>query len=114
MTSLASVTGVGAGRAFACGLAGGGVYCWGNNTYGQAAQSIVRQVSDSTQTVVDLAVGAEHACLLHSNGTVVCWGRNQASQLGTAVSGLTNAVEIQAGDHTSRSPTKRALWTRPV
>jgi alpha-tubulin suppressor-like RCC1 family protein len=93
---------------------GGGVKCWGDNTYGQlgdgttvnrAAPTAVNGLEGGVAAVV---VGAEHSCALTSTGAVVCWGDNSAGQLGdgtsilrttpTPVSGLASGITaIAAG-----------------
>lgn len=61
----------------------------------------------STDCVNQLALGASHSCALGGDGTVLCWGRNHAGQLGdgtqeprsapTPVTGLNSVVAIAAG-----------------
>jgi len=56
----------------------------------------------------ELALGREHACARTAEGDVVCWGANDAGQLGDGttigrtspvrVSGLDEVIEIAAGD----------------
>jgi alpha-tubulin suppressor-like RCC1 family protein len=104
----------------------GEVECWGSNSYGQVTMPggtdglspvAVVGVSDA----VGLALGSQHSCALRANGRVVCWGANDQGQLGfavvpsgrpgggvsvdagatdlTDVTGLTDAVEISAGEN---------------
>jgi alpha-tubulin suppressor-like RCC1 family protein len=64
-------------------------------------------MAGSCSTLVDVTAGAEHACVVRSNGRVVCWGQNDQGQLGRATTGapetpgevmtLTNALEVSAG-----------------
>ncbi len=54
-----------------------------------------------------IAAGSQHTCAIRTNGSVLCWGRNNHGQLGdntttdeakpVPVSGLANAVAITAG-----------------
>ena len=85
---------VSVGRAFACVAdPGHGVYCWGDNTYGQlgeppasaggtAARSEPRLVSE-TDDAIDVTAGAWHACAVLTEG-VRCWGLNDDGQLGVS------------------------------
>ena len=80
----------------------GGVSCWGRNDVGQVGDGTTtrRHVPVRLTTITDAvdvsvssgsaAVGA-HACALHSDGSVSCWGGNEAGQLedGTLTNGLT-------------------------
>ena len=80
----------------------GGVSCWGENSVGQvgdgttAARSEPVQLSAVTDAVdVSVSAGAPdvgpHACALHENGSISCWGGNELEQLGdgTRDNGLT-------------------------
>jgi alpha-tubulin suppressor-like RCC1 family protein len=75
----------------ACALtAGGGVKCWGSNTYGQLGDgtAVDRRspvpVSGLGQGVVRVAVGWNHACAVTGTGELKCWGWNYYGQLGDA------------------------------
>lgn len=70
----------------------------------------VVKVLDGIDDAVQVGVGVDHACVRRSGGEVVCWGRNDAGQLGTGalaprpgarpVSGLADAVFLAvSGDH---------------
>jgi alpha-tubulin suppressor-like RCC1 family protein len=71
----------------------GAVYCWGANYYGQSAGDDVTSVI--TPTVVPLApelgapnllaVGDGHTCVATDQAQTLCWGRNNAGQLGNGI-----------------------------
>lgn len=44
-----------------------------------------------------LALGSQHACVLLTNGQVMCWGSNTAAQLGTSASGASSNPLVVAG-----------------
>jgi alpha-tubulin suppressor-like RCC1 family protein len=97
----------------------GNVWCWGANDQGQLGNPALTdtsslgavEVTDSTGTplenVVEVAVGAHHACARFEYGLVVCWGRTDLIGSGRAgnairhspveVKGLTDAIELKAG-----------------
>jgi alpha-tubulin suppressor-like RCC1 family protein len=67
------------------------VKCWGENSAGQLGiGSSSDQTSPGTtvsvgtsQSIVTLSVGGEHACALLGTNQVKCWGQNLDGQLGT-------------------------------
>ena len=91
------------------------VWAWGRNAYGQLgnggiADSFTPVKVAGLTGVVAVAAGAEHSVALKEDGTVWAWGRNSTGQLGNGetmdvnsspkqVSGLTNIMEIAAGDN---------------
>jgi alpha-tubulin suppressor-like RCC1 family protein len=97
---------------------GGGVKCWGNNAAGQLGDGTTTNkttpvnVSGLTSGIVQVSVGARHACALTTSGGVKCWGDNSAGRLGDGtttnrttpvdVSGLTSGVAwvSAGGEHT--------------
>ena len=87
-----------AGDSHTCALlADKSVTCWGRNDLGQLGYGNTDDIGDSEApalagevqvtaeaglNVVDLAAGADHTCALVSDGSVRCWGANEAGQLG--------------------------------
>lgn len=109
---------IGAGSSFTCVKTnGGGVKCWGSNTYGEVgdgsttARLVPVDVFGLTSGVVSIAVGYSSACVLTDLAGVKCWGYNGRGQLGDGttvnrplpadVPSLTSGVaQISAGaDH---------------
>ncbi len=106
---------IAAGSDHSCALrTGGRVVCWGSNTDGQLGNGSTTNrtapvnVSGLTDAV-HIAAGGSHTCAIRASGAVVCWGRNRDGELGNgsgvprsrtpvAVTGLTDAVAIAAGD----------------
>ncbi len=96
LTPLSDVTQVETGTEFACAREGDGtVWCWGRNDYGSvgvpSASAAAQIVTSPVQVaglgdVTQIALGARHACALKGDGTVWCWGRNHAGQLGDGTS----------------------------
>jgi alpha-tubulin suppressor-like RCC1 family protein len=71
--------------------------CWGDNSFGELGQGDTASRGDNPnemgdnlpaidlgvgRTAVALAGGRDHACALLDDGTVKCWGSNNAGQLG--------------------------------
>lgn len=94
------------------------VYCWGDNKLGQlGTNSNTPQFSTSpktvhvgigglppTESVVDIAAGANRGCAIMTNKRSYCWGLNENGQIGDGTSGPGNY---------RFSPTE-SLFLRPV
>jgi alpha-tubulin suppressor-like RCC1 family protein len=84
---------ISAGTFYTCALFGNGqISCWGQNSYGQLGLGDTVDRSGPGPTIAfptgvaakEIAVGNEHTCSLTTIGRVMCWGRNNVGQLGTA------------------------------
>jgi cysteine-rich repeat protein len=78
---------------FTCARAAGRVRCWGRGTNGQLGYGNLENIGDDETpasvgdldvggTVIQLATGGAHACVLLEGGSVRCWGRGDNGQLG--------------------------------
>ena len=80
----------------------GGVSCWGRNDVGQVGDGTTTRRSqpvrlDNITDAVDISVSSgsptvgAHACALHQDGSISCWGGNERGQLADSrlISGLT-------------------------
>jgi alpha-tubulin suppressor-like RCC1 family protein len=103
-----------AGDSFTCAIVSNGLaYCWGYDDSGQLGDGAVA-AGVPTPAVVDglgevplVATGSSHACAVHGDGTLSCWGSNDHGQLGDGttnqqlmpvpVAFLGGAVEAAAG-----------------
>lgn len=107
VVGVASVTELAAGNTHTCALlAGGAVKCWGSNTYGSLGFVAPGYVGDEPGEmpppntdvggqVIRLSAGPGHTCAILQGGSVRCWGRNDAGQLGY---GHTNDLGGAPGD----------------
>lgn len=114
VVGVTDATAVRAGEAHACALrASGRVVCWGYNRDGRLGNGETAWVQPTPVQVkglrdaVAVTAGGEHTCALRESGEVVCWGNNNAGQLGdrstkdrkepVEVDGLTDATDVAAG-----------------
>jgi alpha-tubulin suppressor-like RCC1 family protein len=114
--AIVGARGIGGGGDFSCALVGSGVSCWGDRAFGvlgdgTASPDNVAQPTPVAVTmltnVAAVAVGGVHNCALLVDGTVSCWGLDEAGQLGdgdtiskgspVVASGVTNVVDLFAG-----------------
>jgi len=103
-----------AGHASTCAVTlGAEVRCWGDNADGQIGTGDlttpvpVAVVASGLSGMDGVGVGRAHACAVHGDGRLSCWGRNSSLQLGStatgpvatpvAVTGPTSAVAAVAG-----------------
>ena len=110
----AGVTWVAGGRDSSFAIAGGVLYAWGSNNYGQLGLGAAAPLVQPTPTrvvdgVLQVESGADHTIALLSDGSVSSWGRNRYGQLGYAgtanqrtpkATGLRGIAEVRVGrDH---------------
>jgi alpha-tubulin suppressor-like RCC1 family protein len=87
-----------AGGSFFCALKGTEVWCWGDNYWWQLGSPAPDPSATPVQVPIDpvkqLAVGHEHVCALLTNDTVICWGNDNHSQLGSCEHGNGQPAQV--------------------
>jgi alpha-tubulin suppressor-like RCC1 family protein len=135
---LPPVASVSAGYLFTCALLKtGAVWCWGNNTFGEAGVGANSPTSPPgpintlgggdagvAEGVVALSSGGNHACALTRLGVVWCWGQGIYGQLGNSggansatpvvasnTTGMSDVIAVAAGgSHTCALAFNGAMW----
>ncbi len=83
-----------------CAIADSSLFCWGRNTYGQAAVNGGADVLSATVVwgtlVEQLSAGARHTLAL-DDGRLSCWGDNSTSQCGDEAIGTAVSLPTQIG-----------------
>jgi alpha-tubulin suppressor-like RCC1 family protein len=105
---LTSVTAVGGGLDHMCAVrTTGALWCWGRNAEGQLGDNTTTGRSTPVQvvgpggsgtltSVTAVDGGQSHSCVLRSDATVWCWGRNDKGQLGdNSTSDRTNPGQVR-------------------
>jgi alpha-tubulin suppressor-like RCC1 family protein len=130
VSGLANAATVATGATFSCTTTSdGAVFCWGDDHYGQLGdgRAVVRpQPAPVAGSVDGVAAGSAHSCGISRGATAaedtfVCWGSDQAGQLGDnddADRGLPEPIKVDllpaaigAGAlHTCASDSSGALW----
>jgi alpha-tubulin suppressor-like RCC1 family protein len=125
VSGLSNGVAIAAGASYTCALlSDGSARCWGYNFYGQlgdgtTAESLTPVAVSGLSSAIAVAAGDYHTCALLGDGTARCWGYNEYGQVGdgtntgpemcgglypcsttpVAVSGLSSAIAIAAGDY---------------
>ena len=103
------VTAIAAGGEHTCVLVGGGVQCWGQDTWGELGNNstvtshVPVQVAGlgPMSNVTAIGAGADQTCAI-ANGNLQCWGWNQFGDLGNNSAVQSNVpVMVQGVDRAS-------------
>jgi len=102
VVNLSTVQTISASTDNTCALTtGGGVYCWGFGSAGQLGNgstsfqsSVPVQVTNLSSGVIQVGAGYHFACALTAGGSVLCWGANDAGQLGNGTTS-NSSVPVQ-------------------
>jgi alpha-tubulin suppressor-like RCC1 family protein len=70
-----------------CAIAGGALWCWGDNRNGETGSRLLNVFSPPARVmglndVIDVAAGSAQTCALLNDGLAYCWGENGIGQLG--------------------------------
>lgn len=93
VTGLSGARAISSGDQFTCAILDTGrVRCWGQNLFHQLglpgsngpSWEPAAEIPAANGTIA-LAAGRDFACALSSQGQVLCWGRNDKNQIGTAL-----------------------------
>lgn len=71
-----------------CALDASGPVCWGVGSFHEPG------TITGGRSLVDLAVGVDHACGLEETGRILCWGSNATGQLGVTREGLPTCGDL--------------------
>ncbi|MCX4240502.1 RCC1 domain-containing protein [Paraliomyxa miuraensis] len=93
------VTSVVAGQDHSCALAGGMVYCWGENQYGNLGQGNQLDVDMALPVpgltgIVQISAGWNYNCALDGAGDMWCWGYGLDGQLGNGGQEITGFTQF--------------------
>jgi len=104
-STFEAVVQVASGRVHSCALMeSGAVYCWGSDAEGQLGDTDDGQGNKSIRAVTSilealdvgaqkLAAGASHTCAVLTEGSIACWGADNAGQVGDNEDGYESEYE---------------------
>jgi alpha-tubulin suppressor-like RCC1 family protein len=89
VSGISDVRQISAGWGHACAvLADSTLWCWGENGVGELGDGTLNERGFAAQAtvaggaVVSVGCGDGFTCVVHTNGTLSCWGNNDSGQLG--------------------------------
>jgi hypothetical protein len=104
--ALTTIAAIAAGARHTCAaLDDGSVWCWGGNEQGQLGSAPSMGTSSPTEvvdragapvTAASLAAGATHTCAVGRDHKLVCWGTDDAGQLGDGMTATTSLPVVAA------------------
>jgi alpha-tubulin suppressor-like RCC1 family protein len=71
---------------------GGGVTCWGDNSFGQSAVPAAAQSG-----VTQVSTGPMHTCAVGSGGAVLCWGNDSYGQSTVPLAAQSGVTQVSVG-----------------
>jgi alpha-tubulin suppressor-like RCC1 family protein len=93
------------------------VFCWGNGQFRQLGPKVQpyywrnEPIDTMVTNAVHVAAGGNHACAILKDHSVVCWGRNDAGQLGVPPEDTPTVVGVDAPAPSSAVPvTVPKVW----
>jgi alpha-tubulin suppressor-like RCC1 family protein len=86
VVNVSGARSIAAGDSFTCAITSSGTLCFGSNDFGELGDGKTERSSSPTNVLAltdpkSLALGAAHGCARLSDGSVRCWGSNEAGQL---------------------------------
>lgn len=70
-------------------------WCWGRQVTNKQAADQGNAIATQLTNVAQLAGGGQHFCVRYQNGTLDCWGANDAGQLGNGMMGAATTTEVE-------------------
>ncbi|WP_051551890.1 IPT/TIG domain-containing protein [Nocardioides sp. URHA0020] len=91
------------GADHACAVVAAATRCWGTGSFGRlgtgatAGAAVPTPVAGAGRPTLAVTTGDSHSCSLDSRSVVLCWGRNQAGEVGDGTSSQRRRPTVVAG-----------------